>query len=130
MDREEGLEWEGRDSQIHHAGEPVPLTGKPERPPALRVDWAEYESYLEGSGLTEQEKRAFLEALWAIIVSFVDLGFGIHPLQHVCGQDSEFASSWTSAFADPLTSDRTGPNNNNMKAAGGDEAAPAGENES
>ena len=31
--------------------------------------------------MTVAEKREFLEALWSIIVAFVDLGFGIHPVQ-------------------------------------------------
>ncbi|MEM6549827.1 MAG: hypothetical protein AAF713_19065, partial [Pseudomonadota bacterium] len=48
---------------------------------SLQVDWALYESYLAETDLTEAEKRQFLEALWSIILGFVDLGFGIHPAQ-------------------------------------------------
>jgi hypothetical protein len=43
-----------------------------------------------------EERRAFLETLWSIIVSFVDLGFGVHPLQMLPDQSqfmSELASS-------------------------------------
>ncbi|KAA8607296.1 hypothetical protein, partial [Salipiger aestuarii] len=29
------------------------------------------------------------KALWSIIVGFIDLGFGIHPLQEVCGKDHQ-----------------------------------------
>jgi hypothetical protein len=44
---------------------------------------------LEGSDLSEPQKREFLQALWNIIVAFVDLGFGIHPLQQVCEQNGK-----------------------------------------
>lgn len=47
----------------------------------LTLDVALYEQYLAESGLTEEQKREFLETLWTIIVGFVDLGFGIHPVQ-------------------------------------------------
>lgn len=57
--------------------------------PALTIDWDLYAEHLEGSDLSDDQKREFLEALWAIIVAFVDLGFGVHPLQQAsdaCGQ--------------------------------------------
>lgn len=57
--------------------------------PALSIDWARYEKMLEGSDLSEVQKREFLQALWNIIVAFVDLGFGIHPLQQVCEQNGK-----------------------------------------
>ena len=47
----------------------------------LTLDVSLYEDYLENGDLTEEQKREFLEALWVIIVGFVDLGFGIHPVQ-------------------------------------------------
>ncbi len=48
---------------------------------ALSIDWELYGTYLEDSDLSEAQKREFIETLWSIVVSFVDLGFGIHPLQ-------------------------------------------------
>ena len=54
---------------------------------ALSFDYEEYAPYLEDSDLTEEQKREFLETLWNIMVSFVDLGFGIHPIQQASGQD-------------------------------------------
>lgn len=56
---------------------------------ALSFDVDRYQAYLDGSDLTDAQKRAFAETLWKIMVSFVDLGFHIHPLQQVdesCGQ--------------------------------------------
>ncbi len=36
--------------------------------------------------MSEEEKRLFLETLWSILMQFVDLGFGIHPVQNGCGK--------------------------------------------
>lgn len=59
------------------------------RPPALEVDFERYQRYLDEEDLSEAEKQAFVEALWSIVLNFVDLGFGVHPLQKVCGQNPE-----------------------------------------
>lgn len=53
---------------------------------ALSIDYALYEKYLDDESLSEADRQEFLEALWSIIVSFVDLGFRVHPLQECCGQ--------------------------------------------
>jgi len=55
----------------------------------LTIDVAKYEDYLANSGLTSEQKEEFLRALWTIIVAFVELGFGVHPLQEVCGEGEE-----------------------------------------
>ncbi|MEO0613723.1 MAG: hypothetical protein AAFY83_10445 [Pseudomonadota bacterium] len=57
-----------------------------QHPFAVELDIEKYISQVEDFDLTEQQKREFLETLWAIMVSFVDLGFGIHPVQEVCGK--------------------------------------------
>lgn len=49
--------------------------------PALRLDVALYQDYLDDPSMSEQDKHELITALWSIVVSFVDLGFGIHPLQ-------------------------------------------------
>jgi len=69
-----------------------PLEAQDTRP-ALTLDVALYEGYLEDSDLTEDQRRDFLEALWSILVGFVDLGFGVHPLQQAglsCEQNADF----------------------------------------
>lgn len=55
--------------------------------PVLTVDVEKYQAYLDESGLSDEQKEEFLRALWSIMVSFVELGFGVHPLQEVCGQN-------------------------------------------
>jgi hypothetical protein len=59
--------------------------------PIVTVDVEKYQSYLDGSNLSEAQKREFLEALWSIVVTFVELGFGAHPLQEVCGKPEDAA---------------------------------------
>jgi len=54
--------------------------------PSISIDYALYEQYLEGMNLTETQKREFLDTLWHIIVNFVDLGFGVHPLQQAMAE--------------------------------------------
>jgi len=54
--------------------------------PTLTVDVEKYQTMLDDSDLTEEQKRRVLEELWSIIVNFVELGFEVHPLQEVCGK--------------------------------------------
>jgi len=63
------------------SGKDKTTDGVPTGPPSLTIDWDLYGQYLEDSDLSDAEKRQFLEALWSIVVSFVDLGFGVHPVQ-------------------------------------------------
>ena len=60
--------------------------------PVLTVDYELYAHFLEDSDLTEEQKREFLQAIWNIIVEFVSLGFGVHPVQqaqNACGKLEE-----------------------------------------
>lgn len=56
--------------------------------PVLTVDVAKYQSWLDDSTLTSSQKEEFLRSLWSIVVTFVELGFDVHPLQEVCAQES------------------------------------------
>ena len=60
-------------------------------PPRLKIDWDAYLPFFEDEDISEEQKRELIEALWFIMVSFVDLGFGVHPVQQVCGQDVSLA---------------------------------------
>lgn len=57
------------------------IDGLPRPLGPLKLDWKLFEHHLADSDLSEEEKREFLEALWYIICTFVDLGFGIEPVQ-------------------------------------------------
>ncbi len=60
--------------------------------PVVTVDYARYAHMLDDPGLSEGQKREFLQTLWNIVVEFVSLGFGVHPLQQAQtagGKDEE-----------------------------------------
>lgn len=59
--------------------------------PVLTIDYAYYEKLLENSDASDEEKREFIQTLWNLIVNFVDLGFGIHPLQQACEQPKDLS---------------------------------------
>lgn len=68
-----------------------PASQPARRRPALTIDYALYEHYLTEADLSDAQKRAFLDTLWSIITAFVDLGYGVHPIQQsaapeICGQ--------------------------------------------
>jgi hypothetical protein len=57
--------------------------------PVITFEYERYAPMLDDPALSEDQKRAFLQALWNIIVAFVDLGFEVHPVQLACGQVRE-----------------------------------------
>ena len=57
--------------------------------PLVTVDVEKYQHFLDNTAMTPAQKQAFLQDLWSIVVAFVELGFGVHPLQEVCGQNEE-----------------------------------------
>lgn len=61
-------------------------------PKGLTIDYQLYEQYLEDSGLSDEQKKEFLNTLWQLVVGFVDLGFGVHPLQQACEQPLDLDS--------------------------------------
>lgn len=64
------------------------IFNKPARP-IVAVDVEKYKVFLDDPSLSEVQKQEFLQALWSIVVTFVELGFGVHPLQEVCPQQDE-----------------------------------------
>ncbi|MGB7433196.1 MAG: hypothetical protein WA921_12090 [Ahrensia sp.] len=84
MDLEKTKNEIGRDSEAQK-----------ENARTLTIDYALYAHYLENSDLSDEQKQEFLTTLWNLIVGFVDLGFGVHPLQqadpHPCGQEIDLS---------------------------------------
>ena len=54
--------------------------------PSLRIDWKVYSAMLEDSDMPLDQQRELIETLWSIVVSFVDLGFDLNPVQQICGE--------------------------------------------
>lgn len=72
-------------------------------PRVLEFDPVRFVHHLESWDASFEEKAAYLEVVWQIVVQFVDLGYGIHPLstaQQSCGQVSETPSGHDSHVSD------------------------------
>jgi len=54
---------------------------------SVSVDLDRYGHLLDDPSLSVAEKEEFLKALWSIITTFIDLGFGVHPLQEALGTE-------------------------------------------
>ncbi|MBB4022515.1 MULTISPECIES: hypothetical protein [Actibacterium] len=52
----------------------------------LEIDLEHYQAYLDDPSLTQAQKAEIVRALWSIITAFVELGFGVHPVQQACGK--------------------------------------------
>lgn len=77
-------------------------------PPRLEIDWDAYLPYFEDEDISEADKQELIEALWSIVVGFVDMGFGVHPVQQVCGKDVSLAAM----PASDVVSSSNNPNKN------------------
>ena len=79
--------------------------------PTLTIDWETYGKYLNESDLSDAEKREFLETIWAIVVSAVDLGFGVHPVQQAAGNICEQQAKIAKFIAEQSASVLPSPKN-------------------
>jgi hypothetical protein len=53
---------------------------------SLEIDLERYQACLDDPALSPNQKAEIIEALWTIITAFVQLGFGVHPVQQACGK--------------------------------------------
>jgi len=90
---------------------------------ALTFDAQTYCEYLSGFDLSEAEQAQILEALWAIMVAFVDLGFQIHPVQHAAGRPDDMATEFVVPDSGPMVSSIEHLNTTIKKAAEADTPA-------
>lgn len=51
-------------------------------PLVLGFDEAEFQHFINDMNIPDEQKTEFLETLWNIVVTFVDLGFGMEAAQH------------------------------------------------
>ncbi|WP_342075597.1 hypothetical protein [Yoonia sp. SS1-5] len=56
--------------------------------PSIEIDVAKYQAYLDDPALTDAQKEEIISALWSIMTAFVDLGFGVHPVQQAIDQEA------------------------------------------
>lgn len=72
----------------------------------LTLDVEYYQAILDSDDIPEEKKRELIETLWQIVVSFVDLGFGIHPLQQASdGEEAKLHPAVTKMIADAANED-------------------------
>ncbi|MFT5067021.1 MAG: hypothetical protein ACJAXK_001298 [Yoonia sp.] len=50
------------------------------------ADEEEFLDFLDDPSLSKEQKQQIIQALWPIIQTFVEFGFGSHPVQLACGQ--------------------------------------------
>ncbi|KCZ89726.1 hypothetical protein [Hyphomonas jannaschiana] len=63
---------------MHHRQDPpTPYT------PTLELNFEAYAPFLESADISEEDKHQLIEMLWSIVVSFVQLGYGLTPVQQV-----------------------------------------------
>lgn len=52
----------------------------------VEIDVEKYQAYLDDPSLTDAQKEECVRAVWSIMMAFVELGYGVHPVQQACGQ--------------------------------------------
>lgn len=72
-----------------HERDPTPE--RHENPLTIQFDAYEFLHHLEECDLTEEQKIEYLQTVWSIVLQFVDLGFGLHPIQQACGQNEDIS---------------------------------------
>jgi hypothetical protein len=78
-----GTDRETSDNVIFGSAPSEVIASAPEaaRPVPLTFDPKEFLQYVKDHDLSEAEAYEFLATIWVYVVSWVDLGFGIHPAQ-------------------------------------------------
>lgn len=90
---------------------------KPEAPlrTSLKTDLNQFAHHLDGADLSDAQKQDLLEALWSLMIQFVDLGFGVSPTQNTCGQLKKSTDQAPRDSADQVQS-KNAPNSFNNAA--------------
>ncbi len=70
----------------------------------IKIDVKRFEPYFDDPDLTQAEREELLETIFAIVLGFVDLGFGIHPIQQACEQNDIYSEIATLDLMDLLES--------------------------
>lgn len=85
----------------------APIHERDPTPPTLAIqfDAREFAHFLAESDLTESQKLDYIQTIWGIVLQFIDMGFGIHPIQtalgeQACGQIEDAAALCSDADSD------------------------------
>ena len=78
---------------------PGPEIWRETRPkPKLQFDWRDWLPYLDASDASDAQKKELIETLWAIVMTFVDLGWEVRPDAESCGQDIDLTAALRAAM--------------------------------
>lgn len=64
-----------------HQGEDTPPSS-----PETALDLASYQAYLMDMGMSDTQAQEFIQTLWHIVATFVDMGWGIEATQSALRQ--------------------------------------------
>ena len=71
----------------------------------IKVDVERYQGYLDGTDMTNAQKEEFLQAIWLVMISFVEWGFEVHPVQEVCGKETQSTTQSANGAFDGISSE-------------------------
>ena len=63
----------------------------PETKPTLLIDVEFYEAIISDPEISPDQKRQIIEIIGTIVLEFIDIGFGVHPVQQAQGS---IAQKW------------------------------------
>lgn len=55
----------------------------------LDTDIERFQAFLDDDDVSDDLKEEIVRSVWTIVIAFIDLGFGVFPLDQTCGQFSE-----------------------------------------
>ncbi len=94
--------------------------GRNTEPPAkhrkqkeIEIDFVRHAERMSDEGYSAEQIETVLAYLWELACTFVEFGYGVHPVQHDCGQDeinhSSDANSSSNKVNCPLTKQFSAP---------------------
>lgn len=99
----------------------LPEIGSDRHTPTLSFNPEAYRNFLADCDWTDSQKDEFTQALWEICLNFVDLGFGLHPLQQVEGNITTLATDSAAVISSHFNS------HSNLEKVADDLAGPFAE---
>ncbi|OAO00379.1 hypothetical protein A8B75_18745 [Sphingomonadales bacterium EhC05] len=86
----------------------------PRKRPVIEIDFEKYLKVTEKFEQTEEQQRQYIAIMHQIMLTFVDMGYDLHPVQHIpapksaCGQVDEMPQDEGASLADVIKSLVTG----------------------
>lgn len=72
--------------------------------PNIRFDWQDWLPFFEDTAIPDDQKQELIETLWALVLSFVDLGFDVSAHPENCGENIDLKAVLEAAVLDSKAS--------------------------